>query len=236
MNSVDLLELFGSQCDDAADFLCRKVEIIRASTEAVVTIKSSDITKYDYKIGDGIIIPFVDEYGDVFRELLFCAVHIKDICGSVKMVYFVPMAPLCECSPANIYDTLAMYEGKIPEDILSELSVIEHSYLNDADERWNRWGNYTGKLNIPSQANVSKQSRFRQYHTGHDDILFDGLSTAKDKQRYFRWYCDTPSETSYNGGISGVNRNGNSQYSYSVYSYDNNTYILPLIAVTTKVD
>lgn len=231
MNSVDLLELFGPQCDDAAaDFLCRKVEIIPASTEAVVTIKSSDITKYDYKIGDGIIIPFVDEYDVVFRELLFCAVHIKDICESVKRVYFVPMSPLCECTPGNIYDTLSMYENKIPEDILCELSVIEHSYVDQSG----RWGNYVGKLNIPSQANVSKRPEFRQRHNGHDDILFDGLSSAKDKNRYFRWYCDTPSEYGYDGGISGVNRNGSSQYLYSVYN--GNTYILPLIAVTTNVD
>lgn len=155
---------------------------------------AAELTEREYHLKDVVHIPIND------NDIAFRVEHIED-CGEYNKVYFVAVDAVGKSSMDDMAEFLENFENKLPKDLVSILSDIEHATENHT---------HRSKVSLLSLANVGCDDG--DYCSGADDIEFDGLLTEAERCKNFngetRWYwLDTEYASNstyfYNVGTSG---------------------------------
>ena len=163
--------------------------------------KISDVVKDTYRLKDTLDVPVGD------KIVTFVVEHINKT-DEYDDVYFVSRDIVGESSIDDMEKYLDDFTDKMPKELVDSMKIIEHIASTDG-----KVVIFRRKVNLLSLANLKET----EYHSGKDDILFDGLQTEaercknnKDGATDWYWTCSPylSSATNfmlvyYNGGLYG---------------------------------
>ena len=142
--------------------------------------KISDVVKDTYRLKDTLDVPVGD------KIVTFVVEHINKT-DEYDDVYFVSRDIVGESSIDDMEKYLDDFTDKMPKELVDSMKIIEHIASADG-----KVVTFRRKVNLLSLANLKET----EYHSGKDDILFDGLQTEaercknnKDGETYWYWTC-----------------------------------------------
>lgn len=142
--------------------------------------KISDVVKDTYRLKDTLDVPVGG------KIVTFVVEHINKT-DEYDDVYFVSRDIVGESSIDDMEKYLDDFTDKMPKELVDSMKIIEHIASADG-----KVVTFRRKVNLLSLANIKET----EYHSGKDDILFDGLQTEaercknnKDGETYWYWTC-----------------------------------------------
>lgn len=195
-NDLELEEIGAEDCTYRHGYTCHSDR------------KIADVVKDTYRLKDTLDVPVGD------KIVTFVVEHINRT-DEYDDVYFVSRDIVGESSIDDMEKYLDDFTSKMPTELVDSMKIIEHIASADG-----KVVTFRRKVNLLSLANLKET----EYHSGKDDILFDGLQTEAERcknnkygETYWYWTC-SPSlggTTNFmvvyatgplgNNGASGVN-------------------------------
>ena len=167
-SGLELVEIGAEDCTYRHGYMCHSDR------------KISDVVKDTYRLKDTLDVPVGD------KIITFVVEHINKT-DEYDDVYFVSRDIVGESSIDDMGKYLDDFTDKMPKKLVDSMKIIEHIASVDG-----RVAAFRRKVNLLSLANLKKT----EYHSGKDDILFDGLQTQaercknnKDGETYWYWTC-----------------------------------------------
>ena len=175
--------------------------------------KIADVVKDVYRLKDTLDVPVGD------KIVSFVVEHINNT-SEYDDVYFVSRDIVGESSIDDMEKYLDDFTDKMPKELVDSMKIIEHIASVDG-----KVVTFRRKVNLLSLANLKEA----EYHSGKDDILFDGLQTEaerckndKDGETHWYWTCSPylSSTTTFMGvGTNGTLGGYNASYVLGVVPY-----------------
>ena len=167
--------------------------------------KIADVVKDVYRLKDTLDVPVGD------KIVTFVVEHINNT-SEYDDVYFVAKDIVGYSSIEDMEKFLDDFTSKMPTELVDSMKIIEHIASADG-----KVVTFRRKVNLLSLANLKET----EYHSGKDDILFDGLQTKaerckndKDGETYWYWTCSL--YLSYTTHFMGVSASGTLNNGYYV--------------------